>query len=110
MLISLNLSSIIKKNVKLSRYTPRRRLGERIYSSYSFPASALEGGESSVTKREYNPLRADPVHVTEQLVFQLTDLEEMTVLCIFVASLNYLANKFTCLTVDNSVSFSCPLF
>jgi hypothetical protein len=67
---------------------------------------------SSAINREYNSLRADPVHVTEHLLFWLTDLEEMPVIfpCLFLASLNYLANKFTCLTVDNSVSLSCPLF
>jgi hypothetical protein len=35
---------------------------------------------SSITKREYNSLRADPVHVIEQLLFQFTDLEEMPVI------------------------------
>jgi hypothetical protein len=29
---------------------PRRRLGERRYSSYSFSTSALDGGESSVSR------------------------------------------------------------
>jgi hypothetical protein len=31
--------------VKHSRYMPWRRLGERLYSSYSFSTSALDGGE-----------------------------------------------------------------
>jgi hypothetical protein len=29
--------------LKLSHYTPRRRLGERRYNSYSFSTSALDG-------------------------------------------------------------------
>jgi hypothetical protein len=33
----------ISKKLKLSHYTPRRRLGERRYSSYSFLTSALDG-------------------------------------------------------------------
>jgi hypothetical protein len=36
--------------LKLSHYTPWRRLGERRYSSYSFLASALDGGEWSVSR------------------------------------------------------------
>jgi hypothetical protein len=36
--------------VKLSRYTPWRRLGERIYSSYSFTTSTLAGGEWSASR------------------------------------------------------------
>jgi hypothetical protein len=43
----LYLSSIIVYKVKLSRYTPWRRLGERRYSSYSLLSSALDGGEWS---------------------------------------------------------------
>jgi hypothetical protein len=35
--------------LKLSHYTPRRRLGERRYSSYSFSTSALDGGEWSAS-------------------------------------------------------------
>jgi hypothetical protein len=30
--------------------------------------------------------------------------------CLFVASLNFLAHNFTCHTVDNCVSLSCPVF
>jgi hypothetical protein len=36
--------------VKQSRYTPRRRFGERRYSSYSFTTSALDGGEWSASR------------------------------------------------------------
>jgi hypothetical protein len=35
--------------LKLSHYTPWRRLGERRYSSYSFSTSALDGGEWSAS-------------------------------------------------------------
>jgi hypothetical protein len=38
------MSTGIMVKVKLSRYTPWRRLGERRYSSYSFSTSALDGG------------------------------------------------------------------
>jgi hypothetical protein len=38
------------KNLKLSHYTPRRRLGERRYNSYSFSTSALDGGEWSASR------------------------------------------------------------
>jgi hypothetical protein len=41
---------------KLSHYTPRRRLGERRYSSYSFSTSALDRGEWSASR----PSRALP--------------------------------------------------
>jgi hypothetical protein len=34
-----------KLTAKPSHYTPRRRLGERRYSSYSFLTLALDGGE-----------------------------------------------------------------
>jgi hypothetical protein len=36
--------------LKLSHYTSRRRLGERIYSSYSLSTSALDGGERSASR------------------------------------------------------------
>jgi hypothetical protein len=36
--------------LKLSHYTPRRRRGERRYSSYSFSNSALDGGEWSASR------------------------------------------------------------
>jgi hypothetical protein len=38
----------IYKKLKLSHYTPRRRKGEKRYSSCSFSTSALRGGEWSV--------------------------------------------------------------
>jgi hypothetical protein len=43
--------------VKQSRYTPWRRLGERMYSSYSFSTSALDGGEWSASRpgRAFTP-------------------------------------------------------
>jgi hypothetical protein len=36
--------------LKLSHYTPRRRLWERGYSSYSFSTTALNGGEWSASR------------------------------------------------------------
>jgi hypothetical protein len=38
----LNVLCIYRCKAKHSRYTPRRRLGERSYSSYSFLTSALD--------------------------------------------------------------------
>jgi hypothetical protein len=35
--------------LKMSHYTPRRRLWERRYSSYSFLTSTLDGGERSAS-------------------------------------------------------------
>jgi hypothetical protein len=40
----------MKAKKKLSHYTPRRRLGERRYSSYSFSTSALDGGKWSASR------------------------------------------------------------
>jgi hypothetical protein len=40
----------VQGKVKLSRYTPWRRLGERRYSSYSFMTSALDEGEWSASR------------------------------------------------------------
>jgi hypothetical protein len=48
--IILRMSLLLLK-LKLSHYTPRRRLEERRYnSSYSFSTSALEGGEWSASR------------------------------------------------------------
>jgi hypothetical protein len=41
--VTQNLSTECVLKLKLSHYTPRRRLGERIYNSYSFSTSALDG-------------------------------------------------------------------
>jgi hypothetical protein len=40
-LINTSIKCRVKK-LKLSHYTPWRRLGERLYSSYSFMTSALD--------------------------------------------------------------------
>jgi hypothetical protein len=40
----------IKLKLKLSHYTPWKRLGERNYSSYSFSASALDKVEFSASR------------------------------------------------------------
>jgi hypothetical protein len=52
----LSLFQVVRK-VKLSRYTPWRRMGERRYSSYSYLTSALDGGEWSA----WRPGRALPL-------------------------------------------------
>jgi hypothetical protein len=41
---------VLKPKLKLSHYTPRRRLGGEKYSSYSFSTSALDGGEWSASR------------------------------------------------------------
>jgi hypothetical protein len=38
------------KKLELSHYTPRRRFGERMYSSYSFLTSVLDGDEWSASR------------------------------------------------------------
>jgi hypothetical protein len=50
------------KKLKLSRYTSRRCLGERRYSSYSFSTSALDGGEWSASRpgRALAPRKGPP--------------------------------------------------
>jgi hypothetical protein len=53
--------------VKPFHYTPRRRLGERTYSSYSFSTSALDGGEMSVSRpgRTLAPGKGPPVTIAQ---------------------------------------------
>jgi hypothetical protein len=48
-LMRIYANTLLKYAEKQSRYTPRRRLGERRYSSYSFLTSALDGGEWSAS-------------------------------------------------------------
>jgi hypothetical protein len=54
--------------LKLSHYTPRRRLEERRYSSYSFSTSALDGYEWSVSRpgRSLPPGKGPPVPVVQE--------------------------------------------
>jgi hypothetical protein len=54
--------------LKLSHYTPRRRLGERSYSSYSFSTSALDGGEWSALRpgRALSPGKRPPVPIVQE--------------------------------------------
>jgi hypothetical protein len=49
--------------LKQTHYTPRRQLGERRYSSYSFSTSALDGGECSASclGRALAPGKGPPV-------------------------------------------------
>jgi hypothetical protein len=51
-----------KLKLKLSHYTPWRRLGERRYSSYSFSTSALDGSEWSASRigRALAPVKGPP--------------------------------------------------
>jgi hypothetical protein len=51
--------------LRLSHYTPGRRLGERTYSSYSFSISALDGGEWSASRpgRTLAPGKGPPVPI-----------------------------------------------
>jgi hypothetical protein len=49
--LCFTVSCLCKGKLKLSHYTPRRCLGERRYSSYSFSTSALDGGEWSASHR-----------------------------------------------------------
>jgi hypothetical protein len=43
-------TQLTPKKLKLSHYTPWRRLGERRYNSYSFSTSAVDGGEWSASR------------------------------------------------------------
>jgi hypothetical protein len=54
--------------LKMSLYTPRRRLGERRYSSYSFSTSAVEGGEWSASRpgRALAPGKGSPVPIVQE--------------------------------------------
>jgi hypothetical protein len=57
-----------KLKLQLSRYTPRRRLGERIYSIYSLSTSALDGGEWSASSpgRALAPGKGPPVPIGQE--------------------------------------------
>jgi hypothetical protein len=50
------------KNLKLSHFTPRRRLRERKYTSYSFSTLALDGVKwsASRTGRDLDPGKGPP--------------------------------------------------
>jgi hypothetical protein len=47
---------------------PRKRLGERMYSSYSFSTSALDGGEWSASRpgSRFTPGKGPPVHIVHE--------------------------------------------
>jgi hypothetical protein len=51
---TLHYTMLCCTKLKLSHYTPRRRLGERKYSPYSFSTSTLDGNEWSAS----HPARA----------------------------------------------------
>jgi hypothetical protein len=44
---------VLSMFIKLSHYIPRRRLGERKYSCYSFSTLALDGGEWSASHPDH---------------------------------------------------------
>jgi hypothetical protein len=48
-LLHIEQCYILHIKLKLCHYTPQRHLGERRYSSYSFLASSLDGGEWSAS-------------------------------------------------------------
>jgi hypothetical protein len=56
------------KKLKLSHYTPRRRLRESRYSSYSFSTSALDMGEWSASRsgRALRPGKGHPVPIVQR--------------------------------------------
>jgi hypothetical protein len=62
------ITSCSFKKLKLSHYTPWRRLGERNYSSYSFLTSELDGGEwsASCSCRTLDPGRGHPVPIGQE--------------------------------------------
>jgi hypothetical protein len=64
----LSYNSHNTKKLKLSDYTPLRRLGERRYSSYSFSTSALDGGQWSASRLSsaLAPRKGPPVHVVKE--------------------------------------------
>jgi hypothetical protein len=56
------------KTLKLSHYTPWRRLGERRYSSYSFSTSALDRGKWSASRpgRVLSPEKGPPIPIVQE--------------------------------------------
>jgi hypothetical protein len=60
-------NSVLELKLKLSRYTPRRRLGERRYSSYSLSNSALDGmsGQRHAPSRALVPVKGLPVTIVQ---------------------------------------------
>jgi hypothetical protein len=71
------------KKLKLSHYTPRRRLGERRYSSYSFSTSALDGGEwlASRPGRPFAPGKGPPVPVVQEAGWAPETTRKILCLC-----------------------------
>jgi hypothetical protein len=63
-----NSSQMLVKKLKLSHYTPPRRLGERRYRSYSLTTSALDGGEWSASPliRALAPGKGPPVPIVHE--------------------------------------------
>jgi hypothetical protein len=59
----------LNEKVKQSRYTPWRRLGEKMYSSYSFSTSALDGvsGQCHATAEFLPPGKGPPVPIGQEV-------------------------------------------
>jgi hypothetical protein len=58
--ITTALNSFLMLKLKLSYYTPWRSLGERMYSSYSFPVSAVDESSQSYAQAALSPRGKDP--------------------------------------------------
>jgi hypothetical protein len=67
----IQCTDTFKEKLKLSHYTPRRRLGERKYSSCSVSTSALDGGEWSASRpdRALAPGKGSPVPIVQEAVW-----------------------------------------
>jgi hypothetical protein len=68
LLIKNGKSKLAKTKLELSHYTPWRHRGERMYGSYSFTTSALDGGEWSASRpgRALLPGIASPVPIAQE--------------------------------------------
>jgi hypothetical protein len=58
----LNSFLMLKLKLNLSHYTPWRSLGERMYSSYSFSVSAVDGSSQSYAQAALSPRGKDPTY------------------------------------------------
>jgi hypothetical protein len=92
--VPLFVSTFSTFKLKLSHYTPWRRLGEKRYSSYSFSTPALDGGEWSTSRpgRALAPGERTPgTHCTEPVWTQRLE-EKSSRLC--------RGSNFNCLVVQ----------
>jgi hypothetical protein len=61
-ILALYFLDLTNKRLKLAHYTPRRRLGERRYSSCSFSTSALDG----INGQSHAPEKGPPVPTVQE--------------------------------------------